>query len=45
MLYRSSMNLFSIVLAVWRVCIDLIHPTLTPTQNGVNVQWLAEEKE
>lgn len=42
LLYRSQMNLFSIAVAVWRVCVDLAAPILIPQAN--QVQWQGEEK-
>ncbi len=44
LLYREQMSLFSIVMSVWRVTIDLIHPVLVPRPDGLQVQWQAEEK-
>jgi hypothetical protein len=42
LLYRSQMNLFSIVLSVWRASVDLVTPTLVP--QAMQVQWQGEEK-
>jgi len=44
LLYRESMNMFSIVMSLWRVCVDLVHPLLLVQENGIQVQWTAEEK-
>jgi hypothetical protein len=44
LLYREVMNLFSIVMSVWRVSIDLVSPRLIPSPNGPQVQWITEEK-
>lgn len=44
LLYRTQMSLFSIVMSLWRVSIDIVHPILVPQPNGIQVQWNAEEK-
>lgn len=44
LLYRKDTSLFSIVMSVWRVTLDLVHPLLVPQPNGLQVQWNAEEK-
>ena len=44
MLYRESINVFSIVMSLWRVSLDLVHPMLIFQENGLQVQWSAEEK-
>lgn len=44
LLYRESMNLFSIVISVWRVCVDLPHLQLAITEAGCQFSWAAEEK-
>lgn len=44
LLYRASMNMFSIVMSLWRVAIDIVHPTLVIQENGGQVQWAGEEK-
>ena len=44
LLYRTQMSLFSIVMSLWRVSIDIVHPLLVPQPNGLQVQWNAEEK-
>lgn len=45
LLYRRQMNLFSAAMALWRACIDLAHATIVPIPNGLQVQWIAEEKD
>jgi hypothetical protein len=42
LLYRLETNIFSIVLSVWRACIDIVTPTLVP--QAMQVQWQGEEK-
>lgn len=44
LLYRESINMFSIAMSVWRVSIDLVHPVLIIQENGAQVQWTGEEK-
>ena len=44
LLYRTEMSLFSMVMSLWRVSIDIIHPILIPQPGGLQVQWNAEEK-
>ena len=44
LLYRPTMNLFSIVMSVWRVSIDLVRAHLLPAPGGIQVQWTADEK-
>lgn len=44
LLYRDSMSLFSIVMSLWRVAVDLIWANLVIQQQGIQVQWVAEEK-
>ena len=44
LLYRNDMNLFSIVMMVWRVTIDLVHPQLAFSPNAVGVQFVGEAK-
>ena len=44
LLYRTTMSLFSIVVSVWRVCVDLVHPQLGFQPNGINVGWGGEQK-
>lgn len=44
LLYRTTMSLFSIVISVWRVCVDLVHPQISFQPNGVNVGWVGDEK-
>ncbi len=45
LLYRKDMSLFSIALSVWRVCVDLIHPTFIQQKENLQVNWAAEEKD
>ena len=46
LLYRTHINLFSIVMSLWRVSIDLVRPVLIPEPKPkqVRVHWVAEEK-
>jgi len=44
LLYRDSMNMFSIVMQLWRVAVDLAHPVFIIQENGVQVHWVGEEK-
>jgi hypothetical protein len=44
MLYRAGSSLFDTMLAVWRVCVDLVSPNLVPTSQGIQIRWTAEEK-
>ncbi len=44
LLYRPQMGLFPIVMSLWRVSIDIVHPRLAYQSNGLQVQWNAEEK-
>jgi hypothetical protein len=44
LLYRDSMNMFSIAMSLWRVAIDLVRPMLIIQENGAQVQWTGEEK-
>jgi hypothetical protein len=44
LLYRTEMSLFSIIMALWRVTIDLTRPTVVPQPSGIVVQWDAEAK-
>lgn len=44
LLYREEMSLFSIVMGVWRVSIDLVHPQVIFQPNGVQINWMSEEK-
>ena len=44
LLYRESMNIFAIVMSLWRVAIDLPRPMLIIQENGGQVQWAGEEK-
>jgi hypothetical protein len=36
--------MFSTVMSLWRVAIDLPRPILLPQDNGAQVQWIAQEK-
>ena len=44
LLYRDSMSMFSIVMSLWRVALDVVRPMLLIQENGAQVQWTAEEK-
>lgn len=44
MLYRAGSSLFDTMLAVWRVCVDLVTPSIVPTTQGMQIRWTAEEK-
>jgi len=44
LLYRQQMGLFSIIMSLWRVAVDLVHPQLVVQQNALQVNWAAEEK-
>jgi hypothetical protein len=44
LIYRNHMNLFSLVLAIWRVGVDLIRPIVAPGPGGLQIQWVAQEK-
>lgn len=44
LLYRKDLSLFSIVMSLWRVSADLVHPCLLPQPSGLQVQWQADEK-
>lgn len=44
LLYRDKMSLFSIVMSVWRVSIDLVHPQLAFMPNAIGVVFVGEEK-
>jgi hypothetical protein len=44
LLYRQQMSLFSIVMSLWRVSVDLIHPQLFYQAPGLQVNWAADEK-
>jgi hypothetical protein len=43
LLYRCQTNLFSIVMAVWRVMLDITYAALK-LQGGFNIEWRAQEK-
>ena len=45
LLYRNESSLFTSVMALWRVSIDLVQPMLVPVPNGLQVNWNAEAKE
>jgi len=45
LLYRNEMGLFSAIMALWRVSIDIVAPILVPQPNGIQVNWNAEEKD
>jgi hypothetical protein len=42
LLYRDSMNMFSIILSLWRVAVDLSRPILDLHKG--QVEWVGEEK-
>lgn len=44
LLYRESINMFSVVMSLWRAAIDLPRPILIIQENGGQVQWTGEEK-
>jgi hypothetical protein len=44
MLYRQTLSLFSIVMSLWRVSVDINHPQLVVQPNGIQVLFNAEEK-
>jgi hypothetical protein len=44
LLYREGFSVFSVVMTLWRVSIDLIHPRLVPQPTGLQIQWAADEK-
>jgi hypothetical protein len=44
MLYRQTLSLFSIVMSLWRVSVDINHPQLVVQPNGIQVVFNAEEK-
>jgi hypothetical protein len=45
LLYRTEMSLFSVIMALWRVTVDLTRPSVVFQQpNGLTVQWDAEAK-
>jgi putative metal binding uncharacterized protein len=44
LLYRAQMSLFSIVMSIWRVTVDLIHPQVIYQPSNLQVNWAAEEK-
>jgi len=44
MLYRQTLSLFSIVMSLWRVSVDINRPQLVVQPNGIQVLFNAEEK-
>jgi hypothetical protein len=44
MLYRQTLSLFSIVMSLWRVSVDINHPQLRLQPNGLQVVFNTEEK-
>jgi hypothetical protein len=44
LLYRNSINMFSIVMSLWRVAMDVTRPLLIIQENSAQVQWAGEEK-
>jgi hypothetical protein len=42
--YRRDMSLFSAVMALWRVAVDLVHPVVVPAPGSLQVMWKAEER-
>ena len=44
MLYRQTLSLFSIVMSLWRVSVDINHPQLLVQPNGIQVLFNAEGK-
>lgn len=44
LLYRTEMNLFSIVMSAWRACVDLPAPVLVLNAGATQLQWSTEEK-
>jgi hypothetical protein len=48
-LYRNTVSLFSIVMSVWRVTLDIVRPQilLAPSQGhlGIQVNWSADPKD
>jgi hypothetical protein len=44
MLYRHTLSLFSIVMSLWRVSVDINHPQLVVQPNGIQVSFIPEEK-
>lgn len=45
LLYRNDLSLFTAVMSLWRVSIDLVQPMLMPHPGGLQVNWNAEAKE
>lgn len=44
LLYRTEISLFSTVMSLWRVSLDITRPVLIPQATGLQVQWNAQEK-
>jgi hypothetical protein len=44
MLYRDTMSLFSIIMSLWRVALDIVRPQIVVKQTGTQIQWIPEEK-
>jgi Predicted metal binding domain len=44
MLYRQTLSLFSIVMSLWRVSVDISHPQLVIQPNGIQVLFNTEAK-
>lgn len=44
LLYRGSVTLFSVLMTIWRTCIDIVQPHLIMQPNGLMVNWEAEAK-
>lgn len=44
LLYKDKMNMFSIVMSLWRVSLDIPHPQIMPHPNGIQVLFVPEEK-
>ena len=45
LLYRNDLSLFTAVMSLWRVSIDLVQPMLMPHPSGLQINWNAEAKE
>ena len=45
LLYRNELSLFTAVMALWRVSIDLVHAILIPGPAGLQINWNAESKD
>jgi hypothetical protein len=44
LLYRNEISVFSIILSIWRVAVDLVRPVLVQQPQGVQIHWVAKEK-